>query len=290
MTATRHRAPTLVRRGLAVAGVGLLARHYLGAGTRGRRQLARRGDRMAGRVRHLAGRWEGTSYRLQGRHPDLGVPDNVLADRVRSSLGPLESRLDLPRLHVMVNDRVVVLHGEVETADQALELERAAARVAGVAGVNSFLHVGLTAGDSRPSDGQSVPSPSAALRRLTGAAVAAGAAPEVAGGVVGVVVGVFLERLPEGERDQLAGHLPADVRALAATGTARRNGSRRMRRVGEFMVTVSAMCPGLPLGRTEHVVESVLGVLRSLVPEEAADVAAVLPAQLRALWEGSVPD
>jgi uncharacterized protein (DUF2267 family) len=38
-----------------------------------------------------------------------------------------------------------------------------------------------------------------------------------------------------------------------------------------------------------RVVKAVLGELRSLVPEEAADVSAVLPADLRELWEAAAP-
>jgi len=39
----------------------------------------------------------------------------------------------------------------------------------------------------------------------------------------------------------------------------------------------------------ETIIESVLGAVRDLVPEEAADVAAVLPGELRDLWKTAIP-
>ena len=111
--------------------------------------------RAAGRtLRHLSGRLRGTAYRLSGGHPDPRVPDDVLADRIRSSLGPIEKRLDLPRIHVMVEKHVVLLHGDVATTADADELVAAVERVPGVAGVESRLHVGLLPGDTRPSEGR----------------------------------------------------------------------------------------------------------------------------------------
>lgn len=115
------------------------------------RAQARRASRA---VRHLAGQLRGTLYRLSGGHPDPRVPDDVLADRIRSSLGPIEKRLDLPRIHVMVEKHVALLHGDVATADDADELVACVERVPGVAGVESYLHVGLIPGDTRPSEGR----------------------------------------------------------------------------------------------------------------------------------------
>ena len=45
---------------------------------------------------------------------------------------------------------VALLHGEVSSEADADELERAVAAVTGVLGVESYLHVGLTSGDTRP--------------------------------------------------------------------------------------------------------------------------------------------
>lgn len=106
------------------------------------------------RLRYLAGRLEGLSYTLEGRHPDPNVVDNVLADRIRSQLGGLEKRRDVPHIHVMVEDHVALLHGEVATREDADEIEKAVASVSGVKGVESHLAVGLIEGDTRPSQGR----------------------------------------------------------------------------------------------------------------------------------------
>ncbi|HET6965969.1 MAG TPA: BON domain-containing protein [Acidimicrobiales bacterium] len=106
------------------------------------------------RLRYLSGRLEGLSYAMEGRHPDPNVVDNVLADRIRSQLGGLEKRRDLPHIHVMVEDHVALLHGEVPTKEDADAIEKAVAAVSGVKAVKSHLHVGLINGDTRPSAGR----------------------------------------------------------------------------------------------------------------------------------------
>ena len=95
----------------------------------------------------------GLVYRLAGRHPNPDVSDDILADRVRSSIGGLEKRLDVPHIHVMVEDHVAILHGEVTEDSDVRALEHAIVRVSGVRGVESHLHVGLAPGDTRPSEG-----------------------------------------------------------------------------------------------------------------------------------------
>lgn len=136
--------------GLALVG-GIVA---LRPGTAAHK-AARRGLRATGRrMRYAGGQLRGTAYRLSGGHPDPHVTDDVLADRIRSSLGTLEKRLDLPRIHVTVENHVAVLHGEVASEADVEELVAAAGRVSGVAGVDSHLHVGLTRGDTRPSEGR----------------------------------------------------------------------------------------------------------------------------------------
>lgn len=107
-------------------------------------------------LRYLAGRLDGLSYQLAGRRPDPGVTDDVLADRIRSELGGLEKRRDLPHVHVTVERHVALLHGDVPTAGDAEAIERAVSEVSGVAGVRSHLHVGLIDGDTRPSQGHRV--------------------------------------------------------------------------------------------------------------------------------------
>ena len=56
----------------------------------------------------------------------------------------------------MVHDHVALLHGEVSSYREVDEIDTAVAAVSGVAGVDSWLHVGLIAGDTRPSAGRAV--------------------------------------------------------------------------------------------------------------------------------------
>src|ERR1019366_3477832 len=89
---------------LALVGGAVLLR----PGTRANRLICRGSDAAGRRLRYMGGRGRGASYRLRGRHPDPEVIDNVLADRIRSSIGALEKRLDLPHIHVMVDDHVAL--------------------------------------------------------------------------------------------------------------------------------------------------------------------------------------
>ena len=143
---------TTVRRlagGLAVGGGAVLFR----PGTPLNRIVCRGVDEGARRLRYLSGRMQGLSYRLAGRHPDPNVTDDMLADRIRSELGGLEKKLDLPHIHVMVENHVALLHGEVSTGSDIEEIEKAVASVSGVKGLKSHLRVGLIGGDTRPSEG-----------------------------------------------------------------------------------------------------------------------------------------
>jgi uncharacterized protein (DUF2267 family) len=274
--------PVSVRRvlllGSAVLGVVALR------GTSTRRALRRSGRSLAGSLRYARGRLRGVAYRLRRRHPAEDVPDLVLADRVRSALGSMQRRLDLPHIHVMVHDRVAILHGDVSDDSAREALEEAVLEVAGVRGVESFLHVGLLPSDTRPSQGRDRYQPSQARTRLEAAALRAGA-PAPGAGAVRAVLGAFCERIPETERGQLFAHLPADVRSLAAP--ARRHGADapRVRTVEELTARVAAADAELDASRVRAVIAAVLGELRSLVPEERSDVAAVLPRELRDLWE-----
>ncbi|HET6953729.1 MAG TPA: DUF2267 domain-containing protein [Acidimicrobiales bacterium] len=274
----------LTRTAVAAAAVAVL-RALLGPGTPGRARLRRAGDRAAREVRHQAGRWTGASYRLRGRRPDPDVPDTVLADRVRSTLGPLEKRLDLPHIHVMVEDHTALLHGDVASPWQADELEQAVLAVSGVVGVESHLHVGLLPSDTRPSAGSQHHAPSPALGRLLAAASGAGVPESQARHAVRAVLGTFVDRLPAGERDQVAAHLPDDVRRLVATPRRIGEPAAQVRTVADLVARVAAQ-PGLP-GDAEQVTAAVLGTLRSLVPEEVADIAAVLPADLERFWQAA---
>ncbi|HVM65089.1 MAG TPA: DUF2267 domain-containing protein [Acidimicrobiales bacterium] len=272
------------RRVIGVAAVGGVV-VWLRPGTHANRRARGQIERAARRLRYGAGRLEGLRYRLAGLGPDPGAADPVLADRVRSSLGPLEKRLDVPHIHVMVEDHVALLHGEVPSVWAAMELEGAVAAVPGIAGVDSYLHIGLTRGDTRPSEGRAVHQRSPALQRLLEAAAEAGAPLGDAHAAVRWVLATFADRLPEGERAQVAAHLPGDVRGLFEPPRRLRRGTP-VRSVDDLVERVAAAPSGLSSDSARAVTTAVLAVLRALVPEEEGDVAAVLPAELRALWEG----
>jgi len=251
--------------------------------------LGRRARRLAARlardVRYVAASTPGIVYRLAGRRPDPTVADDVLADRIRSELGPVEKRLDLPRVHVMVEDHVAVLHGDVTDARTARLVEHAAMRVSGVRGIESHLHCGLAAGDTRPSAGASGTATSPALSALLDAARSAGADGS-ARAAVHAVLCAFLERLPAAEREHVHAHLPADVLALAGPPHRRGEPPPRLRTVPQFVAAVTAE-GGVDPGRADAITRAVLEALRTSVPEEADDIAAVLPADLRELWASS---
>jgi uncharacterized protein (DUF2267 family) len=281
---------TVVKRSLTVAVGALVGVAAFGRDTavgRGVRHAAREGSR---RLRYLQGWSDGLRYRIARGAPDPNVSDDVLADRVRSTLGPLEKRLDVPHVRVTSEGRVVLLHGEVPTSADAEQIERTVRQISGVRGVESYLHVGLGAGTTRPSTGRaaSEAAPSDALRQLHNAARDAGASTENSPLAVRAVLSALADRLPADERGQFLAHLPADVRGLA--GPPRRHGERaaRVRSVPELVAAVTAYGGVDPEG-AEAITRSVLGRLRLLVPHEAHDVGAVLPDDLRRLWTSSTP-
>ncbi len=192
--------------------------------------------------------------------------------------------MDLPHIHVMAEEHIALLHGDVATAEQAEQIEAAVAAVSGVEGVESYLHVGLLPSNTRPSDGVQQQAPSAALRRLLGAATDAGIDEQHGSAAVHAILAAFLERLPAGERDQVAAHLPADVRRLA--GAPRRTGApaRQPRTVADLVARVVTL-DGVTAEMAEPAIAAVLATLRALVPEEVADIAAVLPRDLARFWQ-----
>jgi uncharacterized protein (DUF2267 family) len=72
------------------------------------------------------------------------------------------------------------------------------------------------------------------------------------------------------------------VRELAAVPSIAGDAVARMRTVEELVQTVTAA--GLTPEQGRAVAEAVVTHVRRLVPEEAADVEAVLPAELKRLW------
>jgi len=254
------------------------------AGRRFSRKLAHAVIRTA---RYQSGRLEGFRYRLAGRHPDPTVEDRVLADRVRSVLGPLEHRLDIPRVHVMAEGHDVLLHGDVASDDQVETLVEAIRRTPGVKRVESHLHVGLFPGDTRPSEGGEHPAVSRALTAVLAAAHGGGAAPGSERSAARAVLSTFAAQLPRGERRHFLSHLPEDLRALGEEPRPRGVGHPHVRRLEDFVSAVGL--PPAEAEQQEDIIESVLGAVREFVPEEALDVAAVLPPELRQLWKTAIP-
>lgn len=272
-----------VKRVVATAAVGATAVAALRP--EGRAAVRRVGARAQREARHLRGVVAGTKYRVLGHHPDPSVPDDVVADRVRSILGPIEKRLDLPRVHVMVDNRIVMLHGEVGSADDARQLEQAALRVPGADSIESHLHVGLSKGTSRPSSGrfETALHPSPALEHLLGAARNAGVSTHDAPRMTRAVLTAFTECIPSDEREHLLTHLPPDARSLAQPARRRGAAARPVRSVAELISMIGAEA-GVDERSADALARAVLAQLRALVPEEADDVAAVLPAELKDLW------
>lgn len=270
--------------GVAVTAAGAVVVVVRRPGAAVPRKVRRTITHVGGRLRYAEGRAKGAGYRLRGREPDPAVIDNVLADRIRSSLGRLERELDLPRVHVMVERHVALLHGEVGNLRDAEEIERAVAAVPGVAGVESFLHLGLGPSDTRPSAGHAVHPPSAALEALLGAADKAGVAPTAAPLVIRGVLATFADRLPAGHLAHLSSHLPADVRPFL-TPPRRIRAAPPARTLNDFVGRIVATTTGVQLERAEEVTVAVVHALHDLVPDDVRGVAAVLPPDLRELWE-----
>jgi len=217
--------------------------------------------------------------------PAAEVDDNTLADRVRSTLGPVEKDRDLPRVHVTVTGGIVMLHGDVADRDDARCLESAVAATPGVRGVSSHLHEGLLRSDSRPSQGRLVARRSGAFQRLVNAARLAGAGDdEEAERLAAAVLSCIAERLPAAERGHVLSHLPLDARRLATSRPRWLADVGHVRDVHQFVLAVAAAAQSPNLALVEAAIANVLVVVRSLVPEEGADVAAVLPEALRHLW------
>jgi uncharacterized protein (DUF2267 family) len=275
------------KRIIVAVGSAVVAVVALRPGTAGYRRLRRGGRWLGSRARHVSGWTRGVAYRLARHHPDEDVPDPVLADRVRSALGPVERRLDLPHIHVMVQDHIALLHGDVASEGDRETLERAVRDVSGVRGVESHLHIGLLRSDTRPSEGRAQPQRSDQRRRLEAAAEQAGATSDPAR-AARAALGYFCERMPPNEYAQVLAHLPADVRLLTQPVRRHDPDAARIRTVDELVAAVADADPDLDIGQARRVTEAVLGELAALVPEERSDVAATLPRELRDLWTHTI--
>ena len=82
---------------------------------------------------------KGLTYRAMRRHPSTTVDDSVLADRIRSTIGPLEKQLHSSRINVTVENGIAILHGDIESPEAATQVEDAVRGVAGVHGIRSHL-------------------------------------------------------------------------------------------------------------------------------------------------------
>ena len=81
----------------------------------------------------------GLAYRAMRRHPSSTVDDSVLADRIRSTIGPLEKQLHNSRINVTVENGIAILHGDIESREAATRIEEAVRGVAGVRDIRSHL-------------------------------------------------------------------------------------------------------------------------------------------------------
>ena len=82
---------------------------------------------------------KGLAYRAMRRHPSTTVDDSVLADRIRSTIGPLEKQLHNSRINLTVEKGIAILHGDIESREAATQIEEAVRGVVGVRDVRSHL-------------------------------------------------------------------------------------------------------------------------------------------------------
>lgn len=244
-------------------------------------------NEAAGRLKDISHRLEGLAYRVADRRPDPDVDDTVLAQRIRSQLGPLERRLDVPRLNITVHEHIVELRGVVGTRRQAETLIRAIQGISGVDGVLSFLHVGYGPGDTTPSQGRRHQPPSQAWLDLMGSVRELGEEERTAAALATAIVATLLDVLPPSERDHMRVHLPTDVRNRV-DNLVRIGKPPRPTTTDEFVTSVTDVF-AVPRGTAEMATRQVLATLQDLVPEETADVAAVLPRGLKELWRTPLP-
>jgi CBS domain-containing protein len=217
-------------------------------------------------------------------HHDTGI-DLLVADRVRSELGPMVKTLDQPRIHVMVVDGVAILHGDVADGAARAQIESRVCAVAGVCGVHSHLHVGLLASDTVPSTGRDH-EPSALARELHAATRDCGYWSEPAvRRVLSGVLGVFALRLTPSRRRVFVNHLPHDVRPLALPPRWIGDEVGQLRREHDFAQTV-ALVIGTDVDHADRLVRRVLPVLRRHAPLDSNLIARGLPPELCAIWVG----
>ena len=82
---------------------------------------------------------KGLAYRAMRRHPSTTLDDSVLADRIRSTIGPLEKQIHNSRINVTVENGIAILHGDIESREAATQIEEAVRGVTGVRDIRSHL-------------------------------------------------------------------------------------------------------------------------------------------------------
>lgn len=216
-------------------------------------------------------------------HRPLWEDDGVLADRVRSELGPVLKRLDQPRVHVLASQGVVTLHGDVTDAPAKVAIEAAARHVVGVTSLHSHLSIGLQAGEMTPSAGH-LHERSPLLRQLEHAARSCGYLTDTEGRyVLRAVLGVFSARLPDPQRRRFLDHLPDDVRRLALPAHWLTADVRTIASEHDLAQT-AAVAMHADRSHADRLLHHVLPVVRDHAPEDAETIAESLSPELRAMW------
>ncbi len=234
--------------------------------------------RVRGRLQGYVGRRRGA---LLNERRAVDVDEVVLADRVRSILGPLQKELDLPRLHVMAEGDRVLLHGEVDSEVNRERVEAAVRETVGVGSVGSYLRVGLLTGDSRPSSDHHDRNPSRMARHFHDALTGVGISGRPADLALAETIRLWGNVIPAGERAHLKAHLSKDVKSLMHSE--RHGRSNRVGDVAELIDQVRIRS-GLAPAQAKQAVKTIVHELRTLVPEECDDITVVLPMELRPLW------
>ncbi len=213
--------------------------------------------------------------------------DADLADVVRTTLGPLIKRLDLPRIHVMAEGHRVLLHGDVMTESDAHLIASAVEQLPGVESVESHLHVGLVPGDTRPSEGAHAPSEmmTALLQTAESIGLQGPPAKAAAWGALSAI----LEQVPQPELHHVFSHLPTDVNDFVRPR--RRYGDEGLHWQTELQLdAATALRGGITIDEANLLIPLVIRVLKKFVPEEARDIQATLHAQLKQLWSEAEPE
>lgn len=219
-------------------------------------------------------------------HRPMWEDDGILADRIRSTLGPLLKRLDQPRVHVMASQGDVTLHGDVSDLQAKALVESSVRSVSGVNRITSHLRVGLQPGETTPSAGHRGER-SPLLRRLEQVARDSGFGSEAeARYVLRGALGVFTARLPEPARRRFLEHLPSDVRRLASSAHWLTSDIRTVTTEHDLAQT-AAVAMLTDRMHADVLLRRVLPVLREHAPSDAETVAASLPPELRAIWTGT---